>query len=97
VGERFVHTSQCARRLGRPTVPLLLPAVTWAGSAFRTLGMTDFSPEQIRLLTHGRVVATDQMRDTLGFTRHRRPWSRGIPYTRNVTTVPDHPEHSAPS
>ncbi len=25
--------SQCARRLGRPTVPLLLPAVTWVGSA----------------------------------------------------------------
>ena len=30
--------------------------------------MTDFSPEQLRLLTHGRVVATDQMRETLGFT-----------------------------
>jgi UDP-glucose 4-epimerase len=29
--------------------------------------MTDFSPEQIRLLTHGRVVATDEMRGTLGF------------------------------
>ena len=29
--------------------------------------MTDFSPEQIRLLTHGRVVSTDQMRETLGF------------------------------
>jgi UDP-glucose 4-epimerase len=49
-------------------VPLLLPAVTWAGSLVRTLGMTDFSPEQIRLLTHGRVVATDEMRRTLGFT-----------------------------
>jgi UDP-glucose 4-epimerase len=48
-------------------VPLLLPAVTWAGSLVRTLGVTDFSPEQIRLLTHGRVVATDQMRETLGF------------------------------
>lgn len=48
-------------------MPLLLPAVTWAGSLVRTLGMTDFSPEQIRLLTHGRVVATDQMRETLGF------------------------------
>lgn len=67
-GEGVLLLSQCARRLGRPTVPLLLPAVTWAGSAVRTLGMTDFSPEQIRLLTHGRVVATNQMRDTLGFT-----------------------------
>jgi UDP-glucose 4-epimerase len=29
--------------------------------------VTDFAPEQIRLLTHGRVVDTTQMRDTLGF------------------------------
>nr|WP_199293589.1 NAD-dependent epimerase/dehydratase family protein [Streptomyces sp. SID8381] len=66
-GDGVLLLSQCARRLGRPTVPLLLPAVTWAGSLVRTLGMTDFSPEQIRLLTHGRVVATDEMRETLGF------------------------------
>ncbi|ANH92762.1 MULTISPECIES: NAD-dependent epimerase/dehydratase family protein [unclassified Streptomyces] len=66
-GDGVLLLSQCARRLGRPTVPLLLPAVTWAGSLVRTLGMTDFSPEQIRLLTHGRVVATDEMRRTLGF------------------------------
>ncbi|MFF8591599.1 NAD-dependent epimerase/dehydratase family protein [Streptomyces sp. NPDC015220] len=66
-GDGVLLLSQCARRLGRPTVPLLLPAVTWAGSMVRTLGMTDFSPEQIRLLTHGRVVTTDEMRGTLGF------------------------------
>jgi UDP-glucose 4-epimerase len=66
-GDGVLLLSQCSRRLGRPTVPLLLPAVTWAGSLVRTLGMSDFSPEQIRLLTHGRVVATDQMRETLGF------------------------------
>lgn len=67
-GDGVLLLSQCSRRLGRPTAPLLLPAVTWAGSLMRTLGMSDFSPEQIRLLTHGRVVATDQMRQTLGFT-----------------------------
>ncbi|MEU1051343.1 NAD-dependent epimerase/dehydratase family protein [Streptomyces sp. NPDC005876] len=66
-GDGVLTLSQCSRRLGRPTVPLLLPAVTWAGSLVRTLGMTDFSPEQIRLLTHGRVVDTTQMRETLGF------------------------------
>ncbi|MEW2121541.1 NAD-dependent epimerase/dehydratase family protein [Streptomyces sp. NPDC005474] len=66
-GDGVLLLSQCSRRLGRPTVPLLLPAVTWTGSLVRTLGMTDFSPEQIRLLTHGRVVATHQMRETLGY------------------------------
>jgi UDP-glucose 4-epimerase len=67
-GDGVLLLSQCSRRLGRPTVPVLLPAVTWVGSALRTVGMTDFSPEQIRLLTHGRVVSTVQMRETLGFT-----------------------------
>ncbi|MET9604595.1 NAD-dependent epimerase/dehydratase family protein [Streptomyces sp. NPDC006512] len=66
-GDGVLLLSQCSRRLGRPTVPLLLPAVTWVGSALRAVGVTDFSPEQIRLLTHGRVVETTQMRDTLGF------------------------------
>jgi UDP-glucose 4-epimerase len=66
-GDGVLLLSQCSRRLGRPTVPLLLPAVTWAGSLVRTLGVSDFSPEQIRLLTHGRVVATNQMRETLGY------------------------------
>ncbi|MEU5704878.1 NAD-dependent epimerase/dehydratase family protein [Streptomyces aurantiacus] len=66
-GDGVLLLSQCARRLGRPTVPLLMPAISWVGSALRTLGMTDFSPEQLRLLTHGRVVATNQMRETLGY------------------------------
>ncbi|WP_274561242.1 NAD-dependent epimerase/dehydratase family protein [Streptomyces spiramyceticus] len=66
-GDGVLLLSQCSRRLGRPTVPVLLPAVTWVGTALRTVGVTDFSPEQIRLLTHGRVVRTSQMRETLGF------------------------------
>ncbi|WP_406399318.1 NAD-dependent epimerase/dehydratase family protein [Streptomyces uncialis] len=66
-GDGVLLLSQCARRLGRPTVPTPLPAVSWLGSALRTLGLSDFSPEQLRLLTHGRVVATRQMRETLGY------------------------------
>lgn len=66
-GDGVLLLSQTSRRLGRPTVPLLLPTVTWAGTALRSIGITDFSPEQIRLLTHGRVVETTQMRETLGF------------------------------
>lgn len=67
-GTGVLLLSQCARRLGRPTVPMLLPAIRWAGTALRTVGVTDFSPEQIRLLTHGRVVETSRMREVLGFT-----------------------------
>ncbi|MFG2895325.1 NAD-dependent epimerase/dehydratase family protein [Streptomyces sp. NPDC048248] len=66
-GEGVLLLSQTSRRLGRPTLPLFLPTVTWAGTALRSVGITDFSPEQIRMLTHGRVVQTTQMRETLGF------------------------------
>ncbi|ADI09122.1 NAD-dependent epimerase/dehydratase [Streptomyces bingchenggensis BCW-1] len=66
-GDGVLLLSQAARRLGRPTLPLLLPTLRWARTALRSVGITDFSPEQIRLLTHGRVVATNQMRETLGF------------------------------
>ena len=79
-GDGVLLLSQCSRRLGRPTVPVLLPAVTWVGSALRTVGVTDFSPEQIRLLTHGRVVATAaDARDTgLPAEVHDRGDLRGL-------------------
>ncbi len=66
-GDGVLLLSQAARRLGKPMLPVLLPAVTWLGSAMRGTGISDISPEQIRLLTHGRVVDTTQMRETLGF------------------------------
>lgn len=66
-GDGVLLLSQCARRLGRPTLPTLLSAIRWGGSALRSVGATDFSPEQIRQLTHGRVVRTVQMREVLGF------------------------------
>ncbi|NJQ03795.1 NAD-dependent epimerase/dehydratase family protein [Streptomyces zingiberis] len=66
-GDGVLLLSQTARRLGRPTLPLLLPALTGVRSLLRLVGMTDFSPEQVRLLTHGRVVRTREMRETLGF------------------------------
>ncbi len=91
-GDGVVLLSQAARRLGRPTLPFFLPSVTWAGSALRALGMLDVSPEQIRLLTHGRVVDTTQMRETLGF--HPRYTSAGAfaDFTRSRGTglLPPH-------
>jgi UDP-glucose 4-epimerase len=67
-GDGVLLLSQTARRLGRPTVPVPLPAITWIGQALRTAGLSDFSRDQIRLLTHGRVVDTTQLRTGLGFT-----------------------------
>ncbi|MCG6497262.1 NAD-dependent epimerase/dehydratase family protein [Kitasatospora sp. A2-31] len=66
-GEGVLLLSQCARRLGRPTLPLLLPAISWMAGLARRTRMVDFSPEQLRLLTHGRVVDTTALRDTFGY------------------------------
>lgn len=77
-GDSVLLLSQCARRLGRPTVPVLLPTITWLSQFMRTAGITDFSPEQIRLLTHGRIVDTSQMRETLGYVpRYTTPEAFG--------------------
>jgi UDP-glucose 4-epimerase len=67
-GDGVLLLSQVARRLGRPTVPVLLPAISWVAAMVRRTGLADFSPEQLRLLTHGRVVDTTQMKDVFGFT-----------------------------
>jgi len=66
-GDGVLLLSQIARRLGRPTLPVAMPAVSVVGRLLRQTGLADFSPEQLRLLTHGRVVDTTQMRETLGF------------------------------
>lgn len=66
-GEGVLLLSQCARRLGRPTVPLLLPAISWVAGLARQTRIADISPEQLRLLTHGRVVDTSLLRDVFGY------------------------------
>ncbi|GAA5002694.1 hypothetical protein GCM10025734_39510 [Kitasatospora paranensis] len=66
-GEGVLLLSQCARRLGRPTVPLLGPALGLVAGLVRQTRLADFSPEQLQLLTHGRVVDTTQLRETFGY------------------------------
>jgi UDP-glucose 4-epimerase len=58
---------QAIHRAGRPALPLPQPAAPWVGQALRRLGVADFSPEQVRFLTYGRVVDTTRMRELLGF------------------------------
>ncbi|GAA2129494.1 NAD-dependent epimerase/dehydratase family protein [Kitasatospora kazusensis] len=66
-GDGVLLLSQCARRLGRPTVPLLRPALGLVAGLVRQTRVVDISPEQIRLLAHGRVVDTTRLRETFGY------------------------------
>ena len=67
-GEGVLALSQAIRRAGRVEVPIVSPLVPLVGRWVRRGGFADFSPEQIRLLTHGRAVDTTRLRTRFGFT-----------------------------
>ena len=59
--------SQALRRLRKPTVPLVPPAVGGVAAVLKSARMADFSPEQLGFLTFGRGIDTSRMRSELGF------------------------------
>jgi UDP-glucose 4-epimerase len=66
-GDGVILLSQAARMAGRPTAPVLPPLVGVVGQVFRRAGLADFSPEQMRFLSFGRVLDTRRMRTVLKF------------------------------
>ncbi|PZG22972.1 NAD-dependent epimerase/dehydratase family protein [Nonomuraea aridisoli] len=66
-GAGVLLLSQCARRAGRPSMPLFSPAFKALGNAVRRLGLVEYSPEQVRLMSYGRVVDTSRLEAALGW------------------------------
>ena len=60
-GQGVVLLSQAVRRLGRPALPVPSPAVSLVARLFRSAGIVDFSPEQMRYLEHGRVADVSRL------------------------------------
>ena len=67
-GDGVLALSQAIRRAGRIEVPVWSPFVGLVGRWVRRGGFADFSPEQIRLLTHGRAVDTTRLKEGFGFS-----------------------------
>lgn len=67
-GDGVLLLSQAARRAGRPIVPVPSPAVNTVGGLIRRLGVTDYTPEQLRFIVHGRAVDTTRLREEFGYT-----------------------------
>ncbi|MCW2666771.1 MAG: hypothetical protein JWN57_1733 [Frankiales bacterium] len=65
-GPGVLLLSQAIRRLGKPSVPVIAPAVSLVATAFRRAGLVDISPEQMRYLEHGRVADVSRLSRELG-------------------------------
>jgi UDP-glucose 4-epimerase len=66
-GDGVMLLSQAVRRLRKPSVPLVRPAVGGVAAVLKSARMADFSPEQLGFLTFGRGIDTARMRAELGF------------------------------
>lgn len=66
-GSGVMLLSQAIRRAGRPNVPVPHPVAPLIGLAMRRARLADFSPEQVRFLSYGRVVDTTVLRDVFGY------------------------------
>lgn len=64
-GDGVVTLAQAIRRAGRPALRLPSPALRLGSDLVRRLGIADFSPEQIELLRHGRVVDASKVKTEL--------------------------------
>jgi UDP-glucose 4-epimerase len=67
-GDGVLLVSQAVRKLGKPALAMPAAVSTWFGPALRRAGLADISAEQMRLLSHGRVVDTTRMREHVGVT-----------------------------
>ena len=66
-GDGVVTVRQAASIVGRPVVPLPLPAAGFVGGLARRMGLADFSPDQMSVLAFGRGLDTTRMRSVLDF------------------------------
>ncbi|WP_369409017.1 NAD-dependent epimerase/dehydratase family protein [Herbidospora cretacea] len=66
-GEGVLLLSQCLRRAGRLWLPVPAPAFRFLGEGARALGRMDFTPDQLALMSHGRVVDSSKVTHELGW------------------------------
>ncbi|MFC5819935.1 NAD-dependent epimerase/dehydratase family protein [Nonomuraea harbinensis] len=66
-GAGVLLLSQCVRRAGRPALAMPSPAFQLLGNVARGAGLVEYSPEQLRLMRHGRAVDTGALESELGW------------------------------
>jgi UDP-glucose 4-epimerase len=66
-GDGVITVSQAAAMVGRPILPVPLPAVGLLGGIVKRAGLADFSDDQMQYLAYGRGLDTTRMRKVLHF------------------------------
>ncbi|GAA1989870.1 NAD-dependent epimerase/dehydratase family protein [Catenulispora subtropica] len=66
-GDGAMLLSQIARRLGRPTLPVVSFGSGFFGALIRRAGIADFTPDQVALVRYGRVLDTARLKARLGW------------------------------
>lgn len=66
-GPGVLMLSQAVRRLGRPAIAFPRSLLGVAGRSLGRAGLADFSSEQVRFLTYGRVIDTGRFTEDAGF------------------------------
>jgi UDP-glucose 4-epimerase len=66
-GDGVITVSQAAGMVGRPVIPVPMPAAGIFGNLVKRSGLADFSSDQIQFLAYGRGLDTRRMREVLGF------------------------------
>jgi UDP-glucose 4-epimerase len=93
-GAGVLLLSQCARRAGRLPLPLLSPAFKLLGNSARRIGLVEYSPEQLRLMSHGRAVDTSRLEAELGW---KPKFTTGAAYDDFLRSRGLHPFGGVPS
>lgn len=67
-GDGAMTTREIARRLGKPYVPIPAELLGAALGVLKTLGLTQYGPEQVRFLRYRPVLANRRLKRDFGFT-----------------------------
>jgi len=83
-GDGVITVAQAAALVGRPIVPVPLPAAGIVGTVVRRAGLADFSTDQMQFLAHGRGLDTTRMREVLHFHPAFTTKQAYLDFARNV-------------
>ncbi len=83
-GDGIVTVAQAAALVGRPIMPIPLPAAGLLGTMVKRSGLADFSSDQMQYLAHGRGLDTTRMRDVMHFEPSYTTREAFVDFARNA-------------